>query len=266
MFGQMKRTLPFAFLLFPLNLLAQLNDKDTTNWQGKLSCSGLFMKGNVNRLILINKLEVAYANRDWGASNRTDYQFGTINSVRSENDWVSYNFLYLKPLNRWYPFFMGVVETNLRRKIDFRVQTGIGVTHSLVRKPGRVLKLSVTGTYDYTKFEGNKFYLINDSSSNSIATPRLIGRIYGKQSIISGGLNCLYEVWWQQSIVDKKNFRFYSEQSFELPLFPPLTFKTTVRYTYESIGLRGLKPYDLLLMIGLSVNSQGWRREDGNGK
>ncbi len=36
-----------------------------------------------------------------------------------------------------YPYFMGLVETNLRRKIDFRYQVGPGVSpmYTLYKKP-----------------------------------------------------------------------------------------------------------------------------------
>lgn len=113
---------------------AQLNSNDTLGWQIKLSASCSLLDGNVARFLLVNRLEASYVDRSWGMSIRNDYQYGTTRYNITENDFISYNFLYVTPLKKVYPYLMGIVETNYRRKIQFRYQLGAGVSYMVALK------------------------------------------------------------------------------------------------------------------------------------
>ena len=144
-------------LFFSHAAVAQLNESDSIHWQVKFNSTASVLDGNVARTLLLNRIEVAHANKNWGVSTRNDYQYGLTRYVLTENDIISYNFFYLKPLNKIYPYFMGLVETNLRRKIDFRYQVGPGVSWNVINKKTSMLKLSATGTYENTRYLVKKF-------------------------------------------------------------------------------------------------------------
>jgi hypothetical protein len=243
------------FILCTAGSHAQLNESDTLKWQLRLSCNGSWLEGNVKRLLIVNRLELTHARSQWAYNNRTDYQYGTTRQAKTENDVAIYNFVYYKPRKRFYPFVMGIIETNYRRKIKFRYQIGPGVSYCLMQGPNHLLKFSLTGTYESTRFGGRHFNKIADTTSNHIKIIRLTGRIYGRQILIKNKLNFLYELWWQQSLKDKNNYRFYSEETLVLPLSGNFSFRTTFRYTYERIVLRGLKPYDLFWVFGFSISN-----------
>ncbi|NIJ52634.1 DUF481 domain-containing protein [Dyadobacter arcticus] len=234
---------------------AQLNRKDTLAWQSKLSATGSFLDGNVARLSLVNRLEVAYADELWGMSSRNDYQYGTTKHVKTEDDFISYNFGYFKPQKKIYPYLMGIAETNYRRKIKLRYQLGPGISYTIPSKKGILARLSATGTYEYTRFGGTKFENLSDTLSKIITTARITGRLFGMQRIFENKMRLSYEFWWQQSVEDDRNFRIYNEEILEIPFNKNVSFRTGFRYSYENIRIRGLKPYDLFWTFGLTIGN-----------
>lgn len=248
-----------SLLLFCTGILfaskGQLNKLDSTAFTARLACSGSLLEGNVSRLLLVNRLDLNYAGQQWGYSNRTDYQYGEKNRSLSENDLVAYNFFYYQPAKKIYPFIMTIVETNYRRKILFRYQAGPGITYTLVKKPISLLRASFSATYEHTRFKEHQFENLADTSSNTIATYRITPRIYGVHALWKGKLNIVYELWLQQSIEHAANYRFFLEQGWEVPLIKHLDLKTTIRYTYENVRLKGLKAYDLFWVFGIIIKN-----------
>jgi Protein of unknown function, DUF481 len=245
-------------LLITLTLLdqsfAQLNESDSIQWQIKFNSTASVLDGNVARTLLLNRLEVAHANKNWGVSTRNDYQYGRTRYILTENDVISYNFFYLKPLNKVYPYVMGLLETNLRRKIDFRYQVGPGVSWNIVSKKPSLIKLSATATYENTRYGGTIFDDEIYNGSNTIETWRLTGRLFGKHTLPSK-LKISYEFWWQQSLNEQVNYRYHTEEAIEFPITKHIAFRTAVRYSYENIELIGLKPFDLFWTYGLTITN-----------
>jgi hypothetical protein len=246
----------FLICLFSLSwakIFAQLNESDSLHLQIKFTSTGSLLDGNVSRMVFLNKLEVARANEKSGFSTRNDYQYGTTRKILTENDFLSYNFLYLHPLAKIYPYWMALIETNYRRNIFFRYQTGPGVTWNAVRQKDNLLKISLTGTYENTRYGGTTFDDERYNGLQVIETWRITGRIFGKHKIFKEKLRLSYEFWWQQSVQDANNYRFHTEESLELPVSKHFSFRTGFRYSYENIELAGLKPFDLFWTYGIAI-------------
>lgn len=241
-------------LLSAGKLFAQLNENDSIPWQVKFNATGSILDGNVARTLLLNRIEVAHANKQWGISTRNDYQYGRTFYKLTENDVISYNFLYLRPLNKIYPYLMALVETNLRRKIDFRYQVGPGITWNVINKKTSLLKLSATSTYENTRYADTIFDDEKYNGSNSIETWRITGRIFGKHTLESK-VRISYEFWWQQSLNESINYRYHTEEAIEFPITKHLALRTALRYSYENIELLGLKPFDLFWTYGLTISN-----------
>lgn len=254
----MRITLPiflFAIVaLLPSIGWAQLNESDSIRWQVKFNATGSVLDGNVARTLLLNRLEVARANEKFGLSTRNDYQYGTARHKLTENDVISYNFVYLKPLSKVYPYVMGLVETNLRRRIDFRYQVGPGVSWNIVQQKSSLLKLSVTGTYENTRYNGTIFDDAKYNGANVIETWRATGRIFGKH-ILKSKIKISYEFWWQQSLNDSFNYRYHTEEALEFPIAKNVSLRTAFRYSYENVELLGLKPFDLFWTYGFTITN-----------
>jgi Protein of unknown function, DUF481 len=250
----MKIILLIFLTMITTQSLAQLNESDSIRWQIKFNSTTSVLDGNVARTLLLNRVELAHANHNWGISTRNDYQYGLTRYVLTENDVISYNFFYLKPWSKIYPYIMGLLETNLRRKIDFRYQIGPGVSWNVVDKNRSLVKLSLTGTYENTRYGGTLFDEEVFNGSNVIETWRVTGRIFGKHSLKSK-VRISYEFWWQQSLNEQVNYRYHTEEAIEFPVTKHIAFRTAVRYSYENIELVGLKPYDLFWTYGLTITN-----------
>lgn len=253
----MKQWLYGLFLLNIPSASAQLNESDTIPLQIKLTTTGSYLDGIVNRLLLVNRAELAYAKPAAGFSSRTDYQLGETFYRRTENDLVSYNFLYLHPLQRLYPYAMLLVETNYRRKVRFRYQPGIGVSYNALNQKNNLLKLSLTGSFEHSAYGGTEFdhYIPNDAPRNVIETIRLTGRVFGRHRFFDNRLRFYYEFWFQQSVLDALNFRYHTDDALELAVTRRVALRLGIRYTYEHIELVGNKPYDLFLTYGISLSN-----------
>lgn len=246
----------FFILLGYAPLTAQLSEQDTARWQYLLSLNGTVLTGNVSRTLVLGTAELRHVTERWGAYSGNTYQFGTFGGRRTEDDLISRNFLYLFPKRRWYPYQMTWLERNLRRRIDFRYQVGIGATVVAVRQAQHLLKLSATGTYEETLFNGTAFTDFDNGGSDRIGTWRLTGRIFGWSRLGKDGLLLRYEYWIQPSLEERKNFRYHLEASLSLPLGRRLSLRTAVNYSHESIVLQGVRQDDLLWVFGLSFGNR----------
>ncbi|MBO0930429.1 DUF481 domain-containing protein [Fibrella aquatilis] len=247
--------LMFALITRPA--LAQLNESDSIPLQLKLTTTGSYLDGIVSRLLLINRAELAYANQRWGVSSRNDYQYGQTFNRQTESDLLSTNFLYLNPLHRPYPYVMLLMETNYRRKINFRYQPGVGISYNLVREKHSLLKLSLTASFEHSAYGGTVFehHESNGSRPNVIETIRATGRVFGRQQLLGNKLRLHYECWFQQSVLDGENYRFHTDDSLELPISKRVAVRARLRYTFEHVELVGNKPYDLFITYGISLSN-----------
>ena len=237
--------------------LAQLNENDSIPLQMKFTATGSYLDGIVNRLLLINRAEVAYVQPAWGVSSRNDYQYGRTFYKQTESDVLSYNFFYLNPLRRFYPYAMLLIETNHRRRVNFRYQPGIGMSYNLIQQANNLLKLSLTGSFEHSSYGGTEFeyYESKAESANVVETVRATGRVFGRHRFFNNKLRLLYEFWFQQSVLDRQNYRYHTDDALEVPLNRHVAVRVGFRYSYEHVELAGNKPYDLFLTYGISLSN-----------
>lgn len=240
-------------LAFSLPLKAQLSEADTGRWQFRLAATGMLIQGNVERFLVTGRGELRHVEKNWGLFSGNTYLRGSIFGNRTEDDIISRNFLYLFPRRRWYPYQMTWLERNWRRRIDFRYQVGLGGTFAAVQRPRHLLKLSLTGTFEHTRFRGEEYEApFADLTGNSIDTWRATARVFGRHQLNARNLQLRYECWVQPSLTDLENVRYHVESALSLPVAGRLSVLTEVNYTYERIVLRGIKRGDLIWSFGLA--------------
>ena len=250
---------PFKKLLYLTGLLlsgvysshAQLLESDTARWQLQLSSSLYLNQGNVDRLLWRNGLAVKHLQEQWGFSSRQQYLRGTFSGFKTENDWLSTNFLYYRPRQRWYPYLMGWLETNLRRRIGFRYQAGPGVSWRAWQSAGHLVKLSLTGTFESTQYDAVVFAAPPAGlEGNHLGLYRLTGRLWA-QHRLGGNLWLQYEYWWQQAFRQAENYRWYFDAQLRVNLKKGLNGLASLLYSYEPFVPEGVKRRDLLFTVGL---------------
>lgn len=234
--------------------VAQLLKQDTARWSYRLSGGVYLSAGNVDRLLLRGGAGVKHVQPDWGFSSGNTYLYGTFGGFQTENDWFSKNFLYLYPKSRLYPYLMGWLETNFRRRIGFRYQIGPGGSYNLVAGDHHLVKLSLTGTYEHTNFDGNEFVNLPPQETDIVQTFRLTGRLYGSHRIGKKvGLN--YEFWFQQSLEDSDNYRYHIDAEVSAPLSQSFSIQTQLNYSYENVVVESVEKGDLLWTVGLNFKN-----------
>lgn len=234
---------------------AQFNEADTLRLHAKATATGTYLDGNVRRLLLISKLEVAYAQPAWGFSSRNDYQYGYTGPRKTEDDVLTWNFVYRRPLARAYPYLMFLGESNFRRGLVWRSQPGAGLSYNVLRRPGQLLRLSLTGSYERSAYRGTRFEHRADTTSSVISTWRTTVRVFGRHQLAHNRLRLYYELWDQQALTVRDSYRFFGETTLELPLSKRLSLRGGLRYTYERVELEGNVPYDLFATYGVSFSN-----------
>ena len=238
-------------LALPIN--AQLLEADTARWAYGLTGNLYLSKGNVDRLLLRTDASVKHLGEGWGFASEQTYQYGTFGPLRTENDVFSRNFAYLKPQKRVYPYLMVWLERNLRKQINFRYQIGPGISADIVKQSNYLLKVSLTATWEHSRFAGNDFVNADPQASPDIATPRLTPRLFGEHRMFAGRLLLQHETWFQQSLRFRANRRFHQVLVWQLPLGKVFAFRSRLDYMYEHVGLRGVAQGDLYLTAGVQV-------------
>jgi hypothetical protein len=231
---------------------AQLLESDTSKWyfrgEGGLNWSG----GNVERLLIRADIQAKHVDTTWGFVTYHNYMYGNWGKMTTENDYLSRNFLYLFPKRRLYPYMMVWLERNFRRRIDFRYQVGPGITGVLWRKPKVLLKLSTTATYEATDFTSNIILSDGTVATAPINVWRLTARAYGKLTPFNAPLHIGYEFWFQQSLAQSQNYRYYIEGLAEYRWAKHVAFKSQISLSHEQLTLRSFKKTDWYWTLGFS--------------
>lgn len=244
-----------ALSFFSGAAFAQINQALPDNeWRYQLSLTGNLISGNVNRNLLISDGISEYLNNDWGSYHRLNWQWGSIANQWTENDLVSRNFVYLWPRATYYPYLMVWLETNLRRRIQGRIQVGPGLTWQALQAEGHQLKLSGTLTAERTLFQGQNFAGRSDLNQALLDTARLTFRAAGK-SQLAEPLRLEYEAWVQPSVLDLSNLRAHLELGLSWKLMQNLALKSSFLFSHESVRLDKVAENDILLTFGFLFQS-----------
>lgn len=247
-----------VLLLLPVlccfNLLAQLSESDTARWTLTVNLSGRLNKGNVERFIITPEVNLTHVDsaRSYGFASGNRYTYGTFGAFKSENDWLSRNFFYLKPQAKFYPFAMLWVQTHERQKLRFRYQAGAGITWAAVRKPGDVLKLSLTGTYESNRYRASGLTIIKDPQAKNYNVVRGTLRVAGNHLLAQRVVNLYYECYFQQALNNARNWRVFAEGGVNVRVIGGFGMRVFSTYEYQQVHIATEKPYDLIFNFGLS--------------
>ena len=234
-------------------LFAQLNEADTTNWQYRLTATGIILGGNVNDFISSSRAELAHNGARWGVFSGTSYTYKNRDHEVTTNDITSRNILYYGQRRRAYPFLLGAVSKSLRRGIDFQYQVGPGVAYRLLNDRHNFMRIGSGITYESTRYEGKEF--INyETTSNIINKWRLLVFTSGTQLVGKRGTRLVYELNWQPSL-NTNNTRVYALAGAEVPLSRYIALRGNIEYIYENVVLVERSKYDLLFTFGVTITN-----------
>lgn len=245
----------FAFL-FPLILVAQINESDSLSFKANLAITGFWQGGNVETLIFRTKSEIHLKPwKNWVFKTKNSYVYQEFGKVKADEDILSLNFLYLNPDRKLYPLVLGIVSTNFRRQIDLRSLFGLGITYQVYSKKEDWLKLSLSSEYEQTAFENTIFNKQEYNGNRDINTWRATIWINGKYHLFKKKLILSHENYYQPSLEKGNNFRWLGDLGLEFPIWKFLNFKVNYLHTYESIIVEDQNKEDRFLTFGLNFKS-----------
>lgn len=209
---------------------AQLNESDTARLQLRAGLSGSLQKGNVDLLLLRSRLEVTAAADSlghWVYKTQNNHLYQAFGGRPADNDLNSRHYLYYNPTKRIYPFVMVYLQTNYRRKLNYRLFGGTGLTLQVVRTASSNIKLSGSMLYETNGFEASTY---NNSAYNGKANINLWRSSFyvaGWHQLAQKKLRLFYTAYFQPGMDGNTNNRSSLELGIDIPVWNGLGKQVT---------------------------------------
>lgn len=245
-----------CILLFSVTSRAQINESDTARFQLRSNITGNYQKGNVEVTTIKSRIDFLYAPVKevvvFKSQNSSLYQ--AFYGKKADNDVFSRNYLHYKPQHKVYPFAIGYISTNYRRKIDVRYFAGAGVTYQLVNKPLHTIKLSASAVHEQTKFTATTYNFSEYNGTDKINLWR--GTLYaaGWDYFFQSRLRFYYDAYWQPAFNNSNNHRTQVDAGVDFPVWKGLSFTVLYTFTHENVVVYNIFPEDKILTFGLAYN------------
>jgi hypothetical protein len=205
---------------------------------GTLSASMNYQTGNTEAVSFTGKVDLSYKVSDVIESNlfiQTNYgeQFGTVFDRMYKGTFE----LDVDP-DDFYPLAFVSVENNLNRKIELRVNSGLGFGF-YDNSIGVDSKTSVMVLWEHSDMV----------SIEPISTPMISTRTRIKKNLEGGGkMRFTYLV---QKYLQSPVYRMTSTFSISYPIYSSLSILITAEHRYETVQVQGVKPNDFSTLFGL---------------
>jgi hypothetical protein len=232
---------------------AQLNESDTARLQLRAGLSGAWQKGNVELLVLRSKLDgvVADSTGHWVYKTQNSHLYQALGGRRADNDLSSRHYLYYQPRRQVYPFALLYLQTNYRRKLNYRVFGGAGLTVQLLRTPGSNLKVSGGMLFESNRFDAEGFNKPAYNGSPSIALWRGTFYLAGWHQLAQKKVRLFYTAYLQPGLDGNHNHRSSMELGLDLPVWNGLGMQLAYLYVREGVMPLQVRTTDHLFTFGL---------------
>lgn len=242
-----------VFLSASLLAFAQINESDTVGFQLQLRSGGSYQTGNVELLRVTNQLDVSTRiSSDLVFKTQNNYFYQRFFGNKADEDLASSNYLYLQPENILYPYAISFISTNFRRDLDLRTFTGLGLTYQLLQKTAQTVKLSANVLYEQSTYRSQVFNYQEFNGSEHIKAFWSTLYLRGFHPLKEAALKLTYELYWQQSLADRVNYRYHLLAGLDLSVRKGFSIQSRIVYAYENLVTTRVKQKDLLWTWGLA--------------
>lgn len=245
--------LVIIFLFARLVAFAQINESDTAQLQIQLRAGGSYQSGNIELLRVTTQFDLSTSiTSDLVFKTQNNHFYQKIFGFKADEDFASSNYLYFKPQHTLYPYAISFLSTNFRRDIDLRTFTGLGVTYQLLQKPAQTIKLSTNVLYEKSTYRNPFFNYQEFDGSEQIKAFWSTLYLSGFHQLKEAAIKLTYELYWQQSLKDKVNFRYHLLTGVDIKVMKSLSVQSRIIYAFENVVTTRVKREDLLWTWGLS--------------
>lgn len=240
-------------VFFSLGGYAQLNESDTAKWQLETKWQGLWQTGNVQLLRITGGLEgQVWLHKNWVVKTQNVYLYQRFFGQRVDDEWLSRNYLYFKPNQKFYPYAISYVSSNLRRRIEQRVFAGIGLTQKVFATSGFWMKVSTNLLFEQSRFSKSQFNNSEYDGSPQVDIWRQTLYLQGFHSFSERRVNIHYQAYWQQAYQDVQNYRWQVSLALEAKLSASLALSTKWQFAHEHLVVVNVRENDMLWLWGIT--------------
>ncbi|MBI1341657.1 MAG: DUF481 domain-containing protein [Terrimonas sp.] len=233
--------------------VAQINESDTLRFMVRTSLTGNYQQGNVELFALRAKLDFTFAPAGkWVLKSQNNSLYQEIYSTKADLDIFSRNYLYYQPYRKIYPFAIGYISSNYRRKISNRFFTGAGFTYPIIKKEKSMIKMSGSMVYERSVFKEDQFNHDAFNGYRSIAAWRATLYSGGWIYILHSCGRLYYDAFWQPAFANRENYRWQLDAGLDIPAWKGINFSILYLTTYENIVIQNIRQRDHILSFGLS--------------
>jgi hypothetical protein len=221
----------------------------------RASLTGNYQQGNVEVLTIKSKWDFIFSpQKNWVFKSQNSSLYQAFYSKEADNDIFSRNYLYYKPQLKIYPFAIGYISTNFRRKIDNRYFAGAGLTYQLINTNKNVLKLSASAVYEATNFKANSYNYKEYNGDDKINLWRGTLYVGGWNYLLAKHIRLYYDAYWQPAFNNSHNYRTQVDVGADFPVWKGLSFNVLYAYTHENLVVTNILQDDKILTFGLAYN------------
>ena len=239
------------------SVMAQINESDTSRFQMRISLTGIYQNGNVEVTTIRSKADLLYApapNIVFKSQNVSLYQ--AFYSKKADNDVFSRNYLYFQPHNKIYPFAIGYVSSNYRRKIDIRYFAGVGATLQIKNTRAHVIKVSACAVYEATRFNSTVYNLSEYNGIDKITLWRGTAYLGGWSYLLGGHMRLYYDAYWQPAFGNNRNYRSQFDIGADFPVWKGFSFNVLYTFMHENVVVEKIRKDDRILTFGLAYQKK----------
>lgn len=236
-----------AYLLVAMSFISYAaraqSAKDTVRVNYQVSTDGNFSFGNVQRIVSTNRFDLTMRNSKFILKENFSFIYGETFKTVTERDYINRLQLDFFTRHRFFPIIYNRIETNLRRQIDFRFQTGGGIGAHVFNKPNNVLTLYVVGAYDNTQFV---------ASEVSYKITRVGMSVDARQTLPRTKITITEVVYLMQGLSSgPSNYLVIGIARLAMPIHKHFSFTVNANYSYESIVTPTRENQNIALTYGI---------------
>lgn len=218
-----------------------------------LSSDWNFTWGNLNSFLTVNQGQLSMEKRVIGFKLTALYRYGEIETVATNNEFLTNLDIQLFPKNRVYGFLNGGAEFSLLRGVTFRAWAGAGAGFKVLDKEDHKFVPTVAFNYEYTKLNAPIVY--RGDSTDAINTANAIVGWTGNHNFFKGKLVLIHNFKWTQDMLSGENFRFNGGFTLSVPIVKNLSAKTGIIGSYQNVVPSPKLSADLVWTIGLAYSN-----------
>jgi len=228
--------------------------------------SGNIARGFVDRELIAARGILQGWTGPWGFYIQPYWLYGRVGTpmgkLTTDNEIYVRNGVFRQIADsQFFAYGVSVFDRSVRRKIDYRNLTGVGVGLNLLQDKGINLVTSVGVLGEITSFKDKT--LVNPDGPGTYETDehrtvaRWSVRLYGRYKIADGKLSITHDLIVIPSFKDPRDdYRILFYGSIDAPIAKGFSVRAMADATQEGLIVTGTKHGDLAITFGLSYKNE----------